>query len=80
MKFKVSTAGYYYTEEQAEKLKMLGFTFGINENDEKRRLHKINDKIEIEIATLEELIAFSKQWREIIVSDGNIEIYDDYRE
>lgn len=80
MKFKVTTSGAFYTEAQAEKLKKLGFTFGVNEYDTRGRPYMTGCNVEVEISTLEELIAFSDEWGEIIVSDGEIEIYDDYRE
>lgn len=80
MKFNLSTAGVFYTKEQAEKLKELGFTFSSKEHNPTGRLHKEPSDVEIEISTLEELITFSQEWGELIVSDGYIEIYDDYRE
>ena len=80
MKFKVTTSGSFYTKDEAEKLKSLGFTFGVNEYDEMRRPYLTGDYDEVEISTLEELISFSNYWGDIIVSDGKIEIYDDYRE
>ena len=75
MKFMVSTARSLYTEEQAAKLKKLGFTFDLNKHG-----MMIGNDVEIEISTLEELITFSEEWGEIIVSSGEIEIYNAYRE
>ena len=77
MKFTVTTSGAIYTEEQAEKLKTLGFEFFIDEQD---CPHRAGGAVEVEISSLEELIAFSDEWGDIIFSDGRIEIYDDYRE
>ena len=68
MKFKLSTAGSFYTENQAEKLKKLGFTFeplyaGYHNKDyyETDKLYKTESNVEIEFSTLEELIAFSNE-------------------
>lgn len=80
MKFKVTTAGSFYSEQQAEKLRKLGFEFGINDYDMQRRPFKTGGDVEVEFKTLDELIDFSNEWGELIVSDGHIEIYDDYRE
>lgn len=88
MKFHITTAGRYYTESQAEKLEKLGFKFTFKPNNlifnpRKYLINKdieINNVVEINIATLDELVLFSNEWGSIIISDGKIEIYDDYRE
>ena len=80
MKFEVDTTGSFYDEEQANKLKALGFKFGVNSYDTEKRPYKLGGKVEIEFNTLEELIAFSNTWGEIIISEGKVEIYDGYRE
>lgn len=85
MKFRLDTAGIFYTPEKAEKLAKLGFRFELDEH--KRRgegtLYKdYEHEVFIEISTLEELLAFSLEWGAVVLSpkDMEIEIYDDYRE
>lgn len=85
MKFKVSTSGSSYTEDEANRLKELGFTFEprtypIDKFGPQRTHHMTGDDVEIDIASLEDLIAFSGKWGEIIVSGEFIEIYDSHRE
>lgn len=79
MKFDLTTAGNFYTPEKAKKLEELGFQFDEGYNKHKCK-HKLFSDIEIEINSLEGLIAFSNKWGELIISDGNIMIYDDYCE
>lgn len=80
MKFDLSTAGNFYTVEDAEKLKALEFQFD-NQGYDKRLCKRIlPSDVKIDINSLEELIAFSNKWGELIISDGNIMIYDDYCE
>ncbi len=77
MKFKIETTGYFYQNlEDINRLEQIGFTF--EKSDYKD--FKITGNPEIEINTLEELIQFGNKHGEIIVSDGHIEIYDNYRE
>ncbi len=85
MKFDVSTSGYSYSDEEQVKLyKSMGFEFG--EPQERGALpYKYwrieTDSVEMEINTLAELIELqSKVGCELIIGDGSIEIYDDYRE
>ena len=80
MKFKVCTAADLYSEVRAQKLRALGFVFRVNEHDKTAPCFKINDKVEVEIGTLEELIAFAENYGALIVTPGEIEIYDYYRE
>lgn len=77
MKFKVSTAGYFYPNKQdRDRLSKIGFTFPESEGE----FMKKEDSVEVEIKDLEELILFSKQHSRIIIEDGEIKIYDDYLE
>lgn len=77
MKFKVTTSGYFYPEEtRRKKLEKIGFIF--KPSDYKK--FKISGDPIIEIKDLNELIKFTNKFGEIIISDGIIEIYDDYRE
>ena len=76
MKFTLKTTGNRYADririQKVEKLQKFGFTFD-------KKFYKLSDG-EIEINTLEELIEFSREWGELVISEGCIEIYDDYRE
>lgn len=75
MKFILNTSGRYYHDIQdIEVLEKLGFTFVKNKNG-----YLINGNPEIEINSLDELILFGNVHGEIIISDGRIEIYDDFR-
>lgn len=78
MEFELSTSGYFYPQkERREKLEKLGFTF--KPSDYKG--FTIEGKPTITINSLEELMEFINSMNdEIIVGDGSIEIYDDYRE
>ena len=80
MKFLLSTSGNFYSEEQAEELKTLGFKFTETRPEKKKNLFMPTESVEIEINTLEELVAFSEKWGNLIISPKTIEIYDDYRE
>jgi hypothetical protein len=78
MKFTLSTAGLFYPgSERRGKLEEIGFKFKPYHYKE---FIITNDKPTIEINSLEELVAFADEWDEIIVRNGEIEIYDDYRE
>jgi hypothetical protein len=81
MKFEITTTGHIYSnEKRIEKLKKLGFEFERNQYSG----YYIKNTPTVEINTLEELIKLGKEYGledgELIVSDGCIEIYDDYRE
>jgi hypothetical protein len=78
MKFTLSTTGYFYpNEEDRLKLQEIGFEF---EHSDYLKFRKSNKQPEIEINSLEELISFSNKFGGVIINDGSIEIYDDYRE
>jgi hypothetical protein len=84
MKFELTTTGFSYNDEAAEKLQSLGFEF----RDVSPCMfilstkQKLTKEISIEINSLEELMAFSEKWGELVISHNppGIEIYDDYRE
>jgi len=81
MKFKLSTAYYFYQHKKRRKqLEELGFEF----TQQREGIYLIEGAPIIEINTLDELIQFGKEYGgeegKIIVCDGHIEIYDDYRE
>lgn len=80
MKFNLSTAGRFYTVEDAKKLEELGFEF--DDNGFSKRLCKrmITNSVEINISSLEELLKFYDKWGELIINSNEIVIYDDYCE
>lgn len=77
MIFSCRTIGVLYDEKnEIQKLKRLGFTF----KEYKHNQFIIAGMPEIEINSLEELINLSKELgSSLIVSEGLIEIEDDYR-
>ena len=77
MRFAIITTGYLYSDDEyIAKLKKIGFEF-IPYNE---KVFTIKGSPVIEIKDLDELIEFSNKFGDIIVSEGCIEIYDDYRE
>ena len=86
MKFKLSTSGQYYGVKSAADLRKLGFDFKLEvhkhpiESAHDWTLRKLDSVVEVEIPTLEALIAFSDEWGKLIIKNGAIEIYDDDRE
>jgi len=84
--FTLTTTGYLYEKQEAEKLKRLGFEFKKldDELEEECRFTKKGNSAGLEINTLEELLSFIKEHGDVIVSFYEdmpcIEIYDDYRE
>lgn len=78
MEFELSTAGYFYpNKEDRMKYEKLGFKF---EPSDYLQFKKSNGNPKITLNSLDDLIKFSNEFGEIIVSDGHIEIYDNYRE
>jgi pectin methylesterase-like acyl-CoA thioesterase len=83
MTFRLTTAGCFYSAEQAEKLSRLGFKLQQTCEPTAYRFgdwYMPNGQATIEINTLDELMEFVKEWGDIVLSEGNIQIYDDYRE
>jgi len=82
MKFRLTTTKNFYTEEEKEEVKEFGFEF----EAEPTPLEDVEyylpsySSVEIEINSLEELMAFSKKWGKLILSNDTIEIYNDFRE
>lgn len=77
MKFTLSTSGHFYPQaDRRKELEEIGFTFKPSDY----KCFTIEGSPEIEINSLEELIQFANKFGEIIVGDGSIEIYNDYRE
>lgn len=80
MKFRLITSGTYYTYKHKIKLEKLGFQFFYSE-DWKLYCININHFVYIDLESLEDLIVFCKEYGgDLVLSDGNIEIYDAYRE
>lgn len=83
MKFRLDTSGSLYEPEKAARLEALGFRFEPDPREPGARLYKpleLNLDVTTEIATLEELVEFTRKWGRVVLSEGEIEIYDDYRE
>lgn len=84
MKFKVTTSGVFYSFEDCEKLRQLGFSF-VKLKGQERVLTYMksgpNEGVDVEIGSLEELISFCDNWGgKIVLSRDSIEIYDDFKE
>ena len=83
MKFKLTTSGSFYNEEDAKKLAGLGFVLEQYKDSvvsEQHEYYLPNGEATIEIETLDALMKFVKEWGDIVLSKDTIEIYDDYRE
>jgi wyosine [tRNA(Phe)-imidazoG37] synthetase (radical SAM superfamily) len=77
MKFTINTSRYFYPKkEERTELEKIGFTFKPSDYKE----FTIVGEPTIKIKDLNELIQFADKWGEIIVGNGTIEIYNDYRE
>lgn len=86
MKFYIKTSGmYYYDKNKIDKLKRLGFEFdpkGYILNSSSTICFDDDDPElpTIEINSLDELMQLVHEYGDLIVSESEIEIYDDYRE
>ena len=84
MKFTVTTAGYFYNESEVKaKYEEIGFTFRSRKSEGYGSEVMIdNDITEVELNTLDDLLAFSDKFGPLVVSNDppNIIIYDDYME
>lgn len=73
-----------YSAEDAEKLKRLGFVFETVEHEhripKRFKRFRIKSYPTIEINSVDELVALSEEYGEIIVDGKRLIIYDDYRE
>jgi hypothetical protein len=77
MEFTLSTSGHFYSQaDRRKELEEIGFTFKPSDYKD----FTIEGSPTIEINSLEELIQFADKFGEIIVGNGSIEIYNDYRE
>lgn len=81
MKFTVTTAGYFYDASKLSKYESIGFTFK-DYKDHSDRVVIDNREVEVELSTLDDLMAFSENFGQLVVSNDppNITIYDDYLE
>ena len=85
MRFQLTTTGDYYPDDSdKEELESLGFRFvpvqGWQGQSLLFRMDMPEEGVEIEIDSIETLMGFVKKHGEIILSEGKIEIYDDYHE
>ena len=80
MIFKLETAGDFYPQkDRREKLEKLGFKFVPDNWKGFRKDESVVPTIEIN--TLDELLAFAREYNQIIIDgEGTILIYDDYIE
>lgn len=77
MEFTLRTSGHFYPDkEKRTKLEKVGFTF----NPSNYLDFTIAGEPTVEIKDLNELMQFAEKWDGIIIGEGTIEIYDDYRE
>ena len=77
MKFILSTSGDFYPRaDERKELEEIGFTFSPSDYKD----FTINGSPEIEINSLHELIQFVDKFGRVIVENGSMEIYNDYRE
>lgn len=92
MKYQLETVKYFYRDkEEMEKLEKLGFTFektkyftySIDMEDStasREGDYCICGEPTIELSSLEELAEFIKEYGQIVMDKGTIEIYDYWRE
>lgn len=81
MEFKLKTAGYFYSDEDAEKYRKLGFKFSVYKDAfNPNRKNVIDGDPTISFSSLEELMSFIEEWGDVVVSNGEIRIYDNYLE
>lgn len=86
MLFRLRTSGWSYDESEKLRLSMLGFKFDYHDDrwPGGRTMSTVYAKTEyspfVEFRTIDEIVAFVREWGQVVVSDGVIEIYDSYRE
>jgi len=94
MEFELSTVNLYYSNQEAEKLKKLGFRFrdtsdqiGESIFDTNRFMQiQCDDLPTIELETMGDLMVFMAKWGKVILIPSRkgrkprLEIYDGYRE
>ena len=83
MRFRITTTASSYSDEDAAKLKTLGFEF-VEETDplclylrQSLRNRKMKNEVTKDINSLEELVAFQQEWGPIIMfASDEIQIFD----
>ena len=81
MLFNLNTTRYFYTEEEIDKLKDLGFEFTktLSPYREKGRFI-LDEPTTVNIDTLEQLMEFIGKYGTIVLNPDEIEIYNGCRE
>lgn len=79
MNFELITSGYFYSQKEKEALEKLGFRFKLDTSKKNISYCKEEDS-QIELNSLEDLMNLVKDYGDVIVSIGRVEIYDNYRE
>lgn len=82
MKFRLLASEAFYNDKEMEKMKKLGFTFEPYQRTTRGSSNYLDSAQQrtIEINTLEELLAFQKEWGDIIVSQHNNDFHGDLKE
>lgn len=85
MTFTLKVAKSFYDsksdEEEIAKLEALGFEFkDYDSSFDLGRDKYLSGSVKIEIGSLEDFMAFVKEWGEVIVDVDSIQIYNDYVE
>ena len=83
MEFGITTTSWDYSKEDAEKLKTLGFEFKTESHTNLKgyeRYFKKGKEVFKEFSSIEDLMDFVKQYKQVVIYDNTTEIYDDYRE
>ena len=76
MKFKLTSAKSFYTEEQVEKLRPLGFQFKNMTRWKSKDYEKVKEGDDIEINSMEELLKFIGEHGQVVVDQDSVLIYD----
>lgn len=81
MRFKLSEAKIWNTDEEKRELERYGFKFSYDKHEEwsDEVWYREEDGF-IDISSLEELLDFVKKWGDIVLSEDKIIIYNDYLE
>jgi len=83
MIFEITTTSWDYDKEDSDKLKTIGFEFKTESHANLKgyeRYSKKDKKVFKEINSIDELMEFVKQYKQVIIYENTIEIYDNYRE
>lgn len=72
MKFNIESSESFYSKEEADKLRVLGFEFAEPPRDGtyfSNKYYKIKEGDTLEISSIEELMAFQKKWGTLVLTD-----------